>query len=89
MKLGVMTYPISSALAIYFVLWWIVLFAVLPFGVRNQDEAGDVTRAPNPARRVAYMLQGDLDDDGVRRDLRVGPLLRLLRRSAADHHVPI
>jgi predicted secreted protein len=29
-----------SALAIYFVIWWVVLFAVLPFGVRNAHEAG-------------------------------------------------
>ncbi|MEW6639872.1 MAG: DUF1467 family protein [Pseudomonadota bacterium] len=31
---------ISSAIAIYFVLWWVVLFAVLPFGVRSQVEEG-------------------------------------------------
>jgi len=33
---------ITSAIAIYFVIWWIVLFAVLPWGVRTQDEGGDV-----------------------------------------------
>ena len=33
--------PIAIA-AIYFVVWWIVLFAVLPFGMHTQDEAGDV-----------------------------------------------
>lgn len=27
-------------LAIFFVVWWIVLFAVLPFNVRTQAEAG-------------------------------------------------
>ena len=32
-----------SALAIYFIIWWLVLFIVLPFGVRSQHEAGDVT----------------------------------------------
>jgi len=32
---------LSAALAIYFVLWWVVLFAVLPFGVRNQFEAAE------------------------------------------------
>jgi predicted secreted protein len=32
-----------SALAIYFVIWWICLFVVLPFGVRSQVEAEDVT----------------------------------------------
>jgi predicted secreted protein len=30
------------AVAIYIFIWWIVLFAVLPFGVRTQAEAGDV-----------------------------------------------
>lgn len=30
------------ALAIYFVIWWIVLFAVLPLGVRTQGEAGEI-----------------------------------------------
>ena len=33
---------IVSIIAIYFVVWWIVLFAVLPFGVRTQDEEGDI-----------------------------------------------
>jgi len=31
---------ISTAIAIYFLIWWIMLFAVLPFGVKAQgDEA--------------------------------------------------
>ena len=30
------------AVAIYFVIWWIVLFAILPWGVRTQEEAGEV-----------------------------------------------
>ena len=29
---------ITTAIAIYFLIWWIVLFAVLPWGVRAQDE---------------------------------------------------
>ena len=33
---------LGSAFAIYFVVWWITLFAVLPFGVRTQGEAGEV-----------------------------------------------
>ena len=32
----------STAAAIYFIIWWVVLFAVLPFGVRNAGEAGEV-----------------------------------------------
>jgi predicted secreted protein len=30
-----------TLIAIYFVVWWLVLFAVLPFGVRTQDEETD------------------------------------------------
>ena len=32
----------TSAVAVYFVIWWLVLFAVLPWGVRTQGEAGAV-----------------------------------------------
>jgi predicted secreted protein len=32
-----------SALAVYFILWWIVLFATLPFNLRTQDDEGEVT----------------------------------------------
>ena len=31
-----------SAIAIYFIIWWVCLFVVLPFGVRNAHEAGEV-----------------------------------------------
>jgi predicted secreted protein len=43
----------GSLLAIYFVVWWTILFAVLPFGIRTQEEEGDVvlgTAASAPAR---------------------------------------
>ncbi len=33
---------LGSAVAIYFIVWWVTLFMVLPFGVRTQAEAGDV-----------------------------------------------
>ncbi|MCJ8518919.1 putative secreted protein [Pseudorhizobium tarimense] len=29
--------------AVYFIIWWITLFAVLPMGMRSQHEEGDVT----------------------------------------------
>ena len=35
-----MAYQVSTALAIYFVLWWVTLFVTLPFGVRSQHEDG-------------------------------------------------
>lgn len=39
---------IASALAVYFVIWWTVLFAVLPFGVRSQAETGEITQGTDP-----------------------------------------
>jgi len=32
-----------SYLAVYFIIWWLTLFATLPFGLRTQDEDNDVT----------------------------------------------
>ncbi len=32
----------TFSLALYFIIWWTVLFAVLPLGVRTQDEDGVV-----------------------------------------------
>ena len=38
----------ATGLAVYFVVWWIVLFAVLPFGVRQEEnpQAGNEPGAP-------------------------------------------
>jgi predicted secreted protein len=38
----------TTLAGIYFVLWWTVLFAVLPFGVRSQEEMGDVVPGSDP-----------------------------------------
>lgn len=41
------------AAAIYFIVWWTVLFAVLPIGLRTQEEEGHVvpgTPESAPAR---------------------------------------
>ena len=35
-----MVYTISTMFAIYFVVWWLVLFVTLPFGIRSQHEDG-------------------------------------------------
>lgn len=47
---------IGTLIAIYFVVWWIVLFAVLPWGVRTQDEEGDVVLGTTPSAPVRPML---------------------------------
>jgi predicted secreted protein len=38
---------LTSAIAIYFIIWWAVLFAVLPLGVRNAHEAGEEVEIGN------------------------------------------
>jgi len=48
--------PVTTAAAIFFLIWWVVLFAVLPWGVRRQDEAGDVAPGTDPgAPAVPYL----------------------------------
>jgi predicted secreted protein len=37
-----------TAIVTYLTLWWIVLFCVLPFGVRSQTEMGDVAEGTDP-----------------------------------------
>jgi predicted secreted protein len=32
---------LAFAVAIYFIIWWIVLFAMLPIGVRTAEESGE------------------------------------------------
>ena len=39
---------VTTAIAVYFVLWWVVLFAVLPWGVRSQEESGVVAPGTDP-----------------------------------------
>lgn len=45
---------IAGGLVVFFITWWTVLFAVLPFGVRRHDELGEDqppgTEAAAPAR---------------------------------------
>ncbi len=47
-----MAYTISTMFAIYFVLWWVVLFLTLPFGVRSQHEEGGGAPGTDPGAPV-------------------------------------
>ena len=42
--------------AFYFVIWWVLLFAVLPFGVRSQHEAKEVVPGSDPGAPVVPHL---------------------------------
>lgn len=45
-----------GGIAVYFVIWWTVLFAVLPFGVRSQFESGEIGDGTEPGAPLAPML---------------------------------
>ncbi|HWV95665.1 MAG TPA: DUF1467 family protein [Xanthobacteraceae bacterium] len=47
---------LSSMFAIYFVLWWVVLFVTLPFGVRSQDESAETIPGTDPGAPVRAMM---------------------------------
>lgn len=56
---------IGSGIAIYFVIWWTTLFAVLPLGVRSQVEAGEIAPGTEPGapastniRRIVLVNSG-------------------------------
>jgi predicted secreted protein len=46
----------STAIAIYFLIWWITLFAVLPWDVRNQEESGEVTPGTDPGAPATHRV---------------------------------
>ena len=48
---------ITTILAIYFVLWWVVLFAVLPWGIRSQHESGEeIAPGTDPGAPSAHVI---------------------------------
>ena len=40
--------PVTTAVAIFFLIWWVVLFAVLPWGIRSQHEGGEIVPGTDP-----------------------------------------
>ena len=55
-----MFYTISTAFAIYFVIWWITLFLTLPFGVRSQHEDGEGAPGTDPGAPIATRMGSKL-----------------------------
>jgi predicted secreted protein len=52
---------VSFAIAVYVVIWWTVLFAILPIGVRTQGEDGTIVpgtpeSAPTRPRLIRVVL---------------------------------
>jgi predicted secreted protein len=38
----------TTAVATFFLIWWVVLFAVLPWGIRSQHEGGEIAPGTDP-----------------------------------------
>ena len=51
---------LTTALAIYFIVWWIVLFTVLPFGVQSQAESGEVIPGSDPGAPAVPRLRAKI-----------------------------
>jgi predicted secreted protein len=48
---------IASAAAIYFIIWWTTLFAVLPWGTTSAHETGaEVQRGTSPSAPLRPMM---------------------------------
>jgi predicted secreted protein len=50
----------TTAAAIYFILWWVVLFAVLPWGVNSQAENGSIVPGSDPGAPAIPHLRAKL-----------------------------
>ena len=42
-----------TAAGIYFIIWWVVLFAVLPWGIRSQHEGEGMAPGTEPGAPIA------------------------------------
>jgi predicted secreted protein len=48
--------PWVTIFAVYFVVWWLVLFMVLPFKVHNQVDTGQITLGTEPGAPAILRL---------------------------------
>lgn len=51
-----MPFSTPLAVAIYLTIWWVVLFAILPLGVRSVHEDGEAPEGVDPGAPVAPKL---------------------------------
>jgi predicted secreted protein len=47
---------LALGIAIYVIIWWVVLFAVLPWGVRGQHESGEIVPGSEPGAPAAHLV---------------------------------
>ena len=76
--------PVTTAVAIFFLIWWVVLFAVLPWGVRSQHEGGEIAPGTDPGAPAIPHLGRKLLWTTLVSARDLCRLLRGLCRSAGD-----
>ena len=47
---------LTTALAAFFLIWWVSLFAVLPWGVHSQHEGGEMAPGTDPGAPTSFRL---------------------------------
>ncbi len=47
---------VTTIIAIYVLIWWLTFFAVLPFGVRSQEESGAFTAGTDPGAPAVHRV---------------------------------
>ena len=51
---------LTTGLAIYFIIWWLALFVVLPWGIRSLEESGDIAPGSDPGAPAVPRLMAKL-----------------------------
>ena len=46
----------GTLIAIYFLIWWVTLFAILPWGVRNLEESGEIVPGTDPGAPAVHRV---------------------------------
>ncbi len=49
--------PLVTGIFLYFVLWWLIIFIVLPWGVKGQAEEGEVIKGSEPGAPVKARMK--------------------------------
>jgi predicted secreted protein len=47
---------VATVIAIYFIIWWVVLFSILPWGVHSQHESGEVAPGTDPGAPAVHLV---------------------------------
>jgi len=48
---------IANGLVVFIIIWWLVLFMMLPIGVRSQEECGDIVDGSEPGAPSLPMMK--------------------------------